>query len=160
MTDPEQVVRDSQPFVRRVAYHFLRNRDDAADVAQDVLMRLHQQLPSLPSGTNLNAWLYRVTANLSINFRRDSARRARRDDESARSRRATVEAAEPAGFARALAEAIDGLPPQQRGVVTLRLMEERTFAEIARIFGVTDGTVKVQFARGMRRLKESLHAWR
>jgi RNA polymerase sigma-70 factor (ECF subfamily) len=160
MIDHDQVLRAQRPFVWRVAYHFLRNKDDAQDVTQDVLLALHERLPSLPPDTNLNAWLYRVTANRAVNFDRDRARRDHRHEEAARLRPAAADPPPPGGLAGALAEAIRQLPPQQRGVVTLRLMEDRPFAEIAEAFGVTQGTVKVQFARGMKRLRDRLSAWR
>lgn len=160
MSDHDQVLRAQRPFVWRVAYHFLRNRDDAQDITQDVLLALHENLPSLPPGTNLSAWLYRVTANRAVNFDRDRARREHRHDEAARSRPTSVGPSLPGGLAGALAEAIRELPPQQRGVVTLRLIEDRPFTEIAEVFGVTQGTVKVQFARGMKRLRERLSGWR
>ncbi len=146
-------------FVWRVAYRFLRNAQDASDVAQEVLLRLHRER-SVPAGDGLGAWLYRVTANTALNFRRDRARMRRRHDEAASVAAVRVEATETAGLARDITRAIGGLPKQQRAIVTLKLMEELTFREIAAIFGVAEGTVKVQFARGMRRLRECLEEWR
>jgi len=146
-------------FVWRVAYHFLRDEQDASDVAQEVLLRLHRE-PDAPAPEGLAAWLYRVTANVALNFRRDRARLRRRHDEAAALAPRIVEAAETAGLADDIARAIRALPKQQRAVVTLKLMEELTFREIAGIFGVAEGTVKVQFSRGMRRLRDRLAEWR
>ena len=156
----DDVLRQRQHFIWRVAYRFLRNRDDALDVTQEVLLRLHRALPSLPSGVNLEAWLYRVTANLSVNTARDSARRRGRHEEAARLKPVSVDPPADSAFGEAVGAAIRGLPAQQRGVVALRLVEQRTFREIAEIFGVTEGTVKVQFTRGMKRLRERLEEWR
>ncbi len=160
MSHDDDVLRGRQPFIWRVAWRFLRNREDALDVTQEVLMRLHRALPSLPSGTNLDAWLYRVTANLSANVIRDGARRRGRHEEAALLRPVTVDPEGSPGLGEAVARAIRELPAQQRGVVTLRLIEQRTFAEIAGIFGVTEGTVKVQFTRAMKRLRDRLGDWK
>jgi len=69
-----------------------------------------------------------------------------------------------AGVPRAIAitwqqrrsRALAALPRGQRAAVTLRLLEEKTFREIAETFGVTEGTIKVQFARGLRRLRREM----
>jgi len=153
-------LREQGGFVWRVAYHFLRDTQDASDVTQDVLLRLHL-LPRDPAPREgLSAWLYRVTANAALNFRREGARRARRHDQAAALGPKSVEANETAGLARDIAREIQALPKQQRAIVTLKLTEDLTFREIAAIFDVAEGTVKVQFSRGMKRLRERLAGWR
>ena len=57
---------------------------------------------------------------------------------------------------RLLLAAIDALPLDQKTVVLLRDMEGRTYAEIARITGLLQGTVKSRLARARRTLYEAL----
>jgi RNA polymerase sigma-70 factor (ECF subfamily) len=165
--DADELLGKYREYVWRLAYRFLRNADDAADVTQDVLIRLHTHLGKLEPDTRLSAWLTRVTANTALNFSRGRLRRQRYHEKARSAGQPLLQAvgvSEPgvqtSGLARALAKALGELPRGQRAVVTLRLLEERTFREIAETFGVREGTVKVQFARGLHRLREALAEWK
>ena len=143
-----------------IAYRMLRDRDDALDVSQDVLIRLHSNLSRLAPDTRLAAWLTRVTTNAALNHARDQKTRRRRQQEAAAERPVSVASPDTGGLSRAIAAGIEQLPRQQRAVVTLRLLEGHKFRDIASAFEVSEGTVKVQFARAMRRLREQLADWR
>ena len=143
-----------------IAYRLLRDRDDALDVTQDVLIRLHRNLARLAPDTRLAAWLTRVTTNAALNHARDEKTRRRRQQEAAAERPLSVVSENAVGLAGAIAAGIEQLPRQQRAVVALRLLEGRKFRDIAAVFEVSEGTVKVQFARAMRRLREQLADWR
>jgi RNA polymerase sigma-70 factor (ECF subfamily) len=156
----DELLQKYQGFVWKIAYRFLRDAEDALDVTQDVLLRLHTHLESLEPETRLGAWLTRVTTNAALNFARSRNTRRRHHEKAAAEAPRAVAAEESGGFAAAVASALETLPRGQRAVVTLRLLEERTFREMAEIFGVAEGTVKVQFARGLRRLREELAGWK
>jgi RNA polymerase sigma-70 factor (ECF subfamily) len=143
----------------RTAFRFLRNPEDALDVTQEVLLKLHQNLASLGADISLAAWLTRVTANASLNFTRQERTRRRYHLAVAGQSPVQVEAGPVVGLGPALAGAIAALPRGQRAVVTLRLLEERTFREIAQAFDVSESTVKIQFARALRRLRSELQEW-
>lgn len=143
----------------RVAYRFLRNIEDARDVTQEVLLKLHRHLPFTTGQVNVEAWLYRVTANAALNAQRTAARRARLEEAVAGCAESAARDEHPE-LAEAIEAEIRSLPRQQRAVVTLRIVEGLTFPEIARSFGVSEGTVKVHFARGLKKLRASLADWR
>src|SRR5512147_2569678 len=67
------LVRGHQAMVFGLAYHFLRSRGAAEDLAQDVFLALHQNLSRVVSAAHLTFWLRRVTCNRCI----DSVRRLR-----------------------------------------------------------------------------------
>jgi len=56
-----------------VAYRLLGNVDDAADVAQDALLRGYRSLHQLADPERFGPWLMRIVRNLSLNFRRSRA---------------------------------------------------------------------------------------
>jgi RNA polymerase sigma-70 factor (ECF subfamily) len=60
------------------------------------------------------------------------------------------------GVARALRGALAALPEQQRRVVVLKLLEGRSFAEIARTVGATEAACKMRFARGLEAVRDEL----
>ena len=77
MTDEtfEQAARMFGDMLYRVAYHALKNRADAEDVVQTVLLKLYQQTDGFESGEHLKHWLLRVTVNESRKLLRSFWRR-------------------------------------------------------------------------------------
>ena len=61
-----------------------------------------------------------------------------------------------ADFRRRIADAFAALPARQREVCSLRLLGELSLAEIARVVGVSVGTVKSRLFYGQRRLRDLL----
>jgi RNA polymerase sigma factor (sigma-70 family) len=66
----EDLVRRHQRMVFSLAFHFLRDRAAAEEVAQDVFLRLHRHLDSLGAGEGVVFWLRRVTSNRCIDYAR------------------------------------------------------------------------------------------
>ena len=77
MTDEtfEQAARTYGDMLYRVAYHTLRNRADAEDVVQNVLLKLYQQESCFESEDHMKHWLLRVTVNESRKLLRSFWRR-------------------------------------------------------------------------------------
>src|SRR5271163_3868226 len=69
-----ELVRAHQAMVFSIAYHFLRDRFAAEEVAQDVFLQLHAKLGSFATGDHVVFWLRKAASHRSI----DHARRLRR----------------------------------------------------------------------------------
>ena len=54
--------------VFRLAYSYLKNREDSEDVCQEAFLRLYRSQQSFAAEENVKAWLLRVTVNLSKNL--------------------------------------------------------------------------------------------
>lgn len=133
----------------------------AEDVVQEALLRLAQEPPRIEEGTEgspLASWLHRVTRNLCMDTTRSEARRKRREERAAADEAtgggiAGVEAADTrAAVERGLAR----LPEDQREVLVLRLLGERSYREIAEITGKKVGTVGWLVSVGMKALASEL----
>jgi RNA polymerase sigma-70 factor (ECF subfamily) len=110
-------------------------------------------------------WLTRIAANLSINYLTGAARRERPLEEEK-----TADGLPAAGedgpdplktllsteFARALGEAVEELPPEQKAVFVLRVHEEMRYDEIAEALGISSGTVMSRLFRARAKLKSML----
>src|SRR5262249_26854360 len=72
---PEQVLRDYAPRIYSVAYRLLNNEADAEDVTQDVLLQVVRKLDTFRGESSFPPWLYRVTVNAALAFRRKRALR-------------------------------------------------------------------------------------
>ncbi len=139
----------------------------AADVVQEVFLKLARVPPSLPEEARgdarreesiLTSWLFRVTRSSAMDLIRSETRRKVREEQSA-----APESAPPAPSqaehrdTRRLVEAgIERLPADQRDVLVLRLLDHKSYREIAEITGRKEGTVAWLISEGLKRLAASL----
>ena len=148
------------PSLFRYIYHHVRHIQTAEDLAADVFRRF---LESIKKGRgpnrHLKAWLYRVAHNLVID---DSRRIVHRNhsplDEDQRADVDEVSEQVQRSILRQQAyEAMDQLTEKQRQVITLRFLEGLTNREVARVLGMTVGTVKSLQHRGLASMQRHLN---
>ena len=154
-------------FRRRVfglVYSYLRNRDAAEDVTQEVFIKVWRALPSYDGRASISTWIYTITRNASL-----SALRSRRTHESLSDPEVLekAEAASGAGgdegsnpdaavdAARVL-HLVGELPEKQRQVVTLFYMQEQSHEEVADMLAMPVGTVKTLLHRARAKLSSAL----
>lgn len=135
--------------VLRLAYSYLHNMSDAEDILQDTLMQFLKAAPVLESPEHEKAWLLRVAANLSKN--RIDYNRLRTSDEL--NEELAAEEREDLSF---VWEAVKSLPVQYREVVHLFYHEGYGAAQIAKILGRKESTVRSDLRRGREKLKDVL----
>ena len=153
-----QVFSEHAQFVFRTAYGVTGSHEDAEDVLQTVFLRLVRQDLSPDFRANPRAYLYRAAVNASL----DSLRSGRR-----RRLVAVAELPEMPGPAaealddehhRALYEAIAELKPESAQILILRYVHDMSDAAIARMLGVSRGTIALRLFRSRARLKKLLGA--
>lgn len=135
--------------VLRLAYTYVHNYDDAQDILQDTLVQLLRTKPVFESPEHEKAWLLRVAANLAKNRIVYNKRRAAdelRDDLAAEHR-------EDLGY---VWDAVKALPENFRAAIHLHYYEGYSTAEIAKILGRKESTVRTDLRRGRMRLKRIL----
>ncbi|HSM59660.1 MAG TPA: sigma-70 family RNA polymerase sigma factor [Longimicrobiales bacterium] len=131
--------------------------DEAAERTQDVYVRAWEKLGSYRGDSLFTTWLHRLAVNLVLQERRSRGRRRARE----------IAAPDLEIFGRAvvtampgtrvdLERAIAGLPTRARQALVLRDVEGYKYDEIARMTGVSLGTVKAQIHRARGLLKEAL----
>ncbi|MBZ0113589.1 MAG: sigma-70 family RNA polymerase sigma factor, partial [Thermoanaerobaculia bacterium] len=133
----------------------------AEDLAQESFLRLYRAVSSYRPQGYLSAYLFRIATNLvrSEERRRMRWRVLEPIFRSTEGRRSVPEAqSELLGseLQRRLREAITTLPVTYRLPLVLFEMEDWTYAEIARVLGCREGTVKSRLFRARRRLKEEM----
>lgn len=166
----EELIRRHQTALLRHARSLLGEGGTFEDVVQDVFLKLVQQPPALEpevaddddlAHSALAAWLHRVTRNGCMDVLRSETRRRARENEIAERASARVErAAGDLGEARdtraAVERGIETLPADQREVLVLRLLGERSYREIAEITGKKIGTVGWLVSVGLKALADHL----
>jgi RNA polymerase sigma-70 factor (ECF subfamily) len=162
--DFAELVREHQSMVFSVAWHFLRDRAVAEEVAQEVFLSLHRNLASIQSPAHAVSWLRKVAVQRSI----DEGRRRNRRPQVALQDVAEPVAYGPGGGAmhdhpmrdpmlgETLRRLIATLPEAPRSVMILRYQEDLEPAEIAATLNMPVGTVKSHLQRSLAMLREKL----
>ena len=159
----EEVARTHGRFLYTVAYRLTGKDDDARDLVQETLLRVHRGLATYRPGS-LEGWLSRITTNVFL----DGARRRQRrptdllPEEPERAERVlppskpAEEAFADATLSADVQRALDGLPPEFRAAVVLCDVAGLPYQEIATSLGVPVGTVRSRIHRGRALLREVL----
>jgi|SRR5580658_130055 RNA polymerase sigma-70 factor (ECF subfamily) len=153
--DFASLVRRHQAMVFSIAWHLLRDRAVAEELAQDVFLSLHQHLAEMESAEHVLFWLRRVTSNRALDVARRRQRRPMVSLESAPEPVAVTPTGDPL-LGTALKKLVAALPEKARAIVVLRYQEDLDPAEIARVLGIPVGTVKSQLQRALALLREKL----
>ena len=150
-----QLVREYQCLVFSLAYHFLRDRARAEEAAQEVFLRLYQNLRSIKSGAHLLFWLRKVTWRLCIDESRRNPAAVPVGLEEIAEPMAKPQDSDPLLDGR-LRQLVASLPAKARMMVILRYQEELDFREIAEIMEVPINTVKSGLHRALAVLRTKL----
>ena len=159
-----QLVVRHQDHLFALVYRLVPDRDQAADAVQEAFLSAYRNLASFRGGS-VRSWLGRIAVNAAMDLQRTRRRRPSQpypevEDESWQP--AAAEDLEPESKAvagersRVLAAALAALPFEQRNCIVLYDVEGYDYGEIARIMGVSVGTVKSRIHRGRLALRTAL----
>lgn len=149
------VLRANQGMVFSIAYHFLRERTAAEEVAQDVFLQLYRSFDELQSGAHATFWLRRVTSNRCIDYVRKRKVQATVSLEDTAEPSTSAETGDPM-LNRRLRALIGSLPETPRLVMVLRYQEDLMPEEIARTLDMPVRTVKSHLQRSLAMLRDKI----
>ena len=170
-----EIVRSYQRRIYAVAMRMTRRHEVADDIVQDTFVRAYRGLGRFEIGRPLRPWLTRIAVNLAINYLNGVAKREQplytedapggpgRWGEAPASRQEPLDAnperaLESEELALDLERAVSLLPLEQRTVFLLKVIEEMRYEEIAKLLGISEGTVMSRLSRARGRLKVMLAA--
>ncbi|MCX7428586.1 MAG: sigma-70 family RNA polymerase sigma factor [Planctomycetia bacterium] len=134
----------------------LRCREDADEVLQETLVRLARAHKKLAEVDNLMAYVFKVARNEAARL---AGRKARRQENEARFAAETlfVDGDDRDSRHREIAEVValglSGLDANHREVVELKIYAGLTFAEIAEVTGLPQGTIATRYRTALERLR-------
>jgi RNA polymerase sigma-70 factor (ECF subfamily) len=153
------LVRKYQRPIYYLALRYVKQADDAKDVAQRAFVRAFQSLGGFRGASTFRTWLYRIAINLALNHLRDHAREQPAeiaDDALVAQAVGSARLTEQEDRRRLLA-ALDALPPKQRLVLELRVFEDLPFKDVADIAECSENAAKVNFHHAVKRLREEMN---
>ncbi len=151
-----QLVLEHSGLVYRVAHRML-GREDAQDASQEVWIRVWRNIKSFRGECAFSTWLHRITMNTCLSVRQREARREEREysgDEMPYLPEPSGGDADPEAASLGLERreelkmALRKVREEHRAALVLRHMEGLSYAEIAEVLEVPDGTAKGWVSRG------------
>jgi len=166
----DALVRNYSGPMFNLAYRMVGNHADAADMTQEIFVKLYRAIGKFKWRSSFNTWMYTLAANTCRSGLRRLARVSkmevvRLDREDAEGHQppeppdpgdlpaTTLERREKAETIQA---AIDSLPEDFKEIVVLRDIQDLAYEEIATVLKCSVGTVKSRLARARGRLKDKL----
>ena len=164
----ERLVAENEKKVYALALKMVGNEEDALDMAQESFLKAFSNLMGFRGDSRFSVWLYRLTYNICIDFIRKRKRTQTfaltytdEDGEPAELEIAD-ETTDPAAIMatnqlrRVLGECVDALPPHHKEIIVMREITGLSYQDIARVLGISEGTVKSRLARARRKLAQLL----
>ncbi len=158
-----RLLNEITPYLRSFAARYHRDPRDIEDSMQDTLLTLHAIRHTYDPRRPFTPWLVAITRRRIIDRlrqqKRSRSREARLEPEHETFAAPETNLSETASDARALRQAVEGLPPGQREAVKLLKLEEMSLKEAARISGLTVAALKVATHRAITNLRQKLRNW-
>jgi RNA polymerase sigma-70 factor, ECF subfamily len=161
------------PKIHQLAFRYLRNKEDAEEVVQDVLYKVYRNVGEFRGDAALSSWIYRITFNAAMSRLRTASYQRSQDaqrslgadaDDSA-----TAALPEPADWSniadeqllrsqvrRRVFRAVLELPAIYRAPVVLRDIQGMSTEEASAMLRVKDQTLKSRLHRGRLMLRKQL----
>ena len=142
----------------RSAFHLLGNAQDAEDMVQEAYLKLWQRRNELPPDiTNLEAYCVTLVKHLCYDKQRISQldEDERTPEELTLTEKSNVaHEVELKDEANQVMKLIDQLPDQQKQIMQMRDVEDRTYEEIEKVTGLTSINIRVLLSRARKKIRE------
>ena len=162
--------------IYQLAFRYLRNKEDAEEITQDVLFKVYRKVDAFRGDAQLSSWIYRITFNAAMSRLRtaryqraqaeDRRAAAASEDETSTSASRTRDVADWTDMAdegvlrsqlrQRVFRAILALPAIYRAPVMLRDIQGMSTEEASAMLKVKDQTLKSRLHRGRLILRKQL----
>ncbi len=152
--------------IYNIAFRMTNNPDDAADMTQEVMLKLFKSIGSFNGNSKFSTWVYRVATNTCLDELKKMKRRTtlslqneiETDDggytmDIEDNSPTPEQSLEQNELKDIVAKAITYLSDEHKTIIILRDIRGFSYDEIARITGTTEGTVKSRLSRARAQLK-------
>lgn len=168
----EELLRSYEDAVCNLVCRLLNQPEDAADVVQDVFVKVFRNLGQFQGKASLKTWIYRIAVNEAYNHRRWFSRHKKNEvglgsgeehqlglaDVLPDRRRNPFELTADHETRALIEDALLRINPVFRSAVVLRDVEDLSYEEVAEVLQVSLGTVKSRILRGREALRVELEA--
>ena len=157
------------PRLYALVYNMTANHDDTDDLLQDIWAKAYRSIGGFRGQSQFSTWMHSIAANMTINFLKKRGRRwtmnlddldsgILQDKEFTELQAAStpVREADLGEMQEKINEAIQELTPDHRAVVTMFDIQGMPHADIAKVLGISEGTVRSRLFYAHKQLQASL----
>ncbi len=165
-SDFRDIVMENQDRVYNTCLGFMKNVEEAQDMAQEVFIHVYQNIAKFKGDSKLSTWIYRITTNKCLEEIRRKSRKKRSaqlsdiSDETVKNQAADFfhpgVALEDQERASILFQAIEELPDQQKVAFTLAKVEQLSYEEISKVMEKSIGSIESLLFRAKKNLQKLL----
>ncbi len=168
----EQLYEATKGRVYNTALGYVRNREDAEEITQDVYVEAFRSLGTFNRDASVTTWLYRITVNKSLDFLKHQQRRKRFafltslfNPQTGATEHEPTDGVHPGVVleqqenAQILFRAIDTLADKQKTAYILTRLEGLSNVEAADVMAISVGAVESLLQRANAALKKQLAGW-
>jgi RNA polymerase sigma-70 factor (ECF subfamily) len=163
----EELIYRYDKMVLRLAMKYTGDSDDAKDIYQEVFIRVYKSLASFQFKSEFSTWLFRITSNVCISFKRKYSKRnhfSLNDEDNLHFTSSIPEddVLSPdnlvvnSEYGDKIKEALNTLSPNQKMSFLLKHSEGYKIREIAEMMNCKEGTIKKYLFEAVRKLKIQL----
>ena len=165
----DELVIKYTPRLYGLVYHMTSNREDSNDILQDVFAKAYRSLKRFKGKSSFYTWIYAIATNMTLNFLKKRNRRQgmslddvdssiENDKEfiELTSKSDPIREAHIGELQKKLNEAMQTLSDNHRAVVTMYDIQGIPHTEIAKILGLSEGTVRSRLFYAHRQLQTQL----
>jgi RNA polymerase sigma factor (sigma-70 family) len=148
-----ELVSRHLPMVYSAARRMVRDPQLAEDLAQSAFTLLAQKAGTLEPSAVVGGWLYYTTRNLSLHALRAEQRRREREEAAVSMSALDRGPDETSHVTEHLDSAMAELETEERDVLVLRFLEDRSFATVGRELGISEDAARMRVNRALERLR-------
>ena len=157
----ETLVRRKTSKVYALCYRIIGNAEDAKDISQLVFLKLWENLEKYDPQYAFDTWLYRMVTNVAIDFMRNKQSRDNAVNSNLRLVKTSAEAEQGVVVQRKEVENVFNdvasvLSPKQKTIFVMNQMEDLPSAEIAKILGCRESTVRNHLFNARKLMQQQL----
>lgn len=157
----ETLVRRKTSKVYALCYRIIGNAEDAKDISQLVFLKLWENLEKYDARYAFDTWLYRMVTNVAIDFMRNKQSRDNAVNSNLRLVRTAADAEQGVVVQRKEVESVfddvsSVLSPKQKTIFVMNQMEDLPSAEIAKILGCRESTVRNHLFNARKLMQQQL----
>jgi RNA polymerase sigma factor (sigma-70 family) len=169
----DQLVVKYTPRLYGLVYNMTSNHEDTNDLLQDIFAKAYRSIRGFRGKSSFYTWIHSISVNMTLNFLKKRGRRYHlslddvdasiQNDKEFLELTATsspVREADLSDLQRRLNEAMMKLSDEHRAVVTMFHIQGMPHAEISKILGVSEGTVRSRLFYANRQLQNYLDEFR
>ena len=147
-----------------IVFHLVRRRNDVEDIVQEIFMKAFAAIGSYNSQSSFGTWLNRIAVNHCYDYlRRQRSSRVTYFWEMSEEGQRQIESHSHSSEKLAVGDLADKLlaraPAEDRVILTLKELEDRSVEEISDILGLKLSTAKVRLHRARKRMIKDFEKW-